>query len=106
MNSFAFLSWLSFLVNMAMCGGFVLACALYAKRIGGFGPWLVAGVGAIDALLLLAYRAYSLIGRGTSSMFEYERSYMFLAFGDGFFTVLSALAALVGFALIMTPKPR
>lgn len=106
MNIFALFSWLSFLVNMAMCGGFVLACALYAKRIGGFGPWLVASVGAIDALLLLAYRAHSLIGRGTGSTFEYERSYMFMAFGDGFFTALSAIAALVGFALMMTPKPR
>jgi hypothetical protein len=99
-------SWLSFLLDMAMCGGFVLVCALYAKRIGGFGPWLVASVGAIDALLILAYRVLSMLGRGSSSMFEIERSLMFVQLGDAFFTFLSAIAALVGFALMMTPKPR
>jgi hypothetical protein len=103
---FPLFSWLSFLLDMAMCGGFVLVCALCAKRIGGFGPWLVASVGAIDALLILAYRVFSMLGRGSSSMFEMERSLTFIQLGDAFFTVLSAIAALVGFALMMTPKPR
>jgi hypothetical protein len=100
------LSWFSFLVNMALCAGFVLACALYAKRIGGAGPWLVASVGVIDALLVLAYRVHSLIGRGTGSMFEYERSLTFIELGDGFLTVISGIIALVGFALLMPPTRR
>ena len=100
------LSWLSFFVNMALCGGFVVACALYAKRIGGAGPWLVAGIGATDALLVLVYRVHRLLGPGPGSMFEYERSLTFIELGDAFFTVLSGVAALVGFALMMTPKRR
>ena len=98
--------WLSFLVNMAICGGFVIACALYAKRIGGVGPWLVASIGAIDALLILAYRVHRMLGPGAGSMFEYERSLTFIELGDAFFTVLSGIVALVGFGLMMTPKTR
>ncbi len=106
MSVFPLFSWFSFLLDMAMCGGFVLVCALYAKRIGGFGPWLIASVGAIDALLILAYRVFSMVGRGSESMFELEHSLMFIQLGDAFLTFLSAIAALVGFALMMTPKPR
>lgn len=99
------LSWLSFFVNIALCGGFVLVCALQAKRIGGVGPWLVAGIGAIDALMILIYRVHHLMGIGTGSIFEYERTLTFIELGDAFFTVLSGIVALVGFALMM-PKTR
>ena len=98
--------WLGFLVNMGAAGGFVLACVLYAKRIGGAGPWLVASVGAIDALLILMFRVNAMMGRDPSESFvDFERKMLVLDSVDAFFTMLSAILALVGFALMM-PKTR
>jgi hypothetical protein len=97
-------SWLGFLVNIAVAGGFVLVCALRAKRIGGIGPWLVASIGVIDALLLLVFRVHALMGRDpTASFADIERNMLVLEGFDMLFTMLSAVLALVGFALMM-PK--
>jgi hypothetical protein len=105
-GTYSIVTWLSFLMNMALCGGFVLAVVLYAKRIGGAGPWFVAAIGVIDALLILVYRVHHMMGIGTSSIFEYDRNLTLIELGDAFLTVLSALVALVGFGLMMTPKRR
>jgi len=99
-------TWLTFLVNMAVSGGFVLVCVLQAKRIGGVGPWLVASLGAVDALLILMFRVHAMMGRGTESLFEYEQTMIILESIDAFFTMLSAVLALVGFALMMPKTPR
>ena len=99
-------TWLTFLVNMAVAGGFVLVCVLQAKRIGGVGPWLVASVGVVDALLILMFRVHNMMGRGTESFFEYEQTMIILECIDAFFTMLAALIALVGFALMMPKTPR
>ena len=99
-------SWLGFLANVGAAGGFVLVCALYAKRIGGAGPWLVASVGVIDALLMLMFRVHAMMGRDpTRSFSDYEREMLVLDSIDMLMTLGSALLALVGFALLM-PKPR
>jgi len=100
-------SWLGFLVNMTCAGGFVLVCALRAKRIGGVGPWLVASIGAIDALLILMFRIHSLMGRDpTASFMDFERNMLLLESFDMLFTMLSAILALVGFALMMPKTQR
>lgn len=100
-----FVSWLGFFVNMGAAGGFVLACALYAKRIGGVGPWLVASVGAIDALLILMFRVIRMMGRPSDPFVNFELRMLMLDSVDAFFTMLSAILVLVGFALMM-PKTR
>ena len=100
------MTWLAFLVNMAAAGGFVAACALHAKRIGGVGPWLVASVGVFDALLLLMFRVRFMMGRDpTESFNDYERGMLVLESIDFLFTFVSALLALVGFWMMM-PKTR
>ena len=99
-------SWFGFLANMAAAGGFTVVCALYAKRIGGVGPWLVASVGAVDVLLILMFRAHAMMGRDPESSFaDYERDMLLLESIDAMMTFTSAILALIGFALMM-PKTR
>jgi len=100
------LSWLGFFLNMATAGGFVLVCILYAKRIRGAGPWLVASLGVIEALLMLMFRVHRMMGRDPSqSFYDYEQQMVVLESLDALATFVSVILVLVGFALMMPRTP-
>lgn len=96
------LGWLTFLFDVAVAAGFVVAALVWGKRIGGAGPWLLAAVGVIDAGLLVMFRLLFLIHPGNT--FEgFERALNLLQLLDAASMFLCGVLALVAFFL-MTPK--
>ena len=79
----------------------LVAVAVYARRIGGFGPWLVGLVGIFDLVLTLAYTVVLMTMRGASVSFRtMESVYDALRVGDVLLTLLSAGLVLLGFAMM------
>ena len=79
----------------------LVAVAIYAKRIGGVGPWLVGLVGVFDLLLTLAYTLVLMTMREAHASFRTMDSvYDVLRVVDVLLTLLSAGLVLLGFAMM------
>ncbi len=79
----------------------VVAVAVYGKRVGGLGPWLVGLVGIFDLVLTLAYTIVLMTMRGAHLSFRTMDSvYDALRLVDVLLTLLSAGLLVLGFAMM------
>ena len=99
------LVWLAFLVDLLVVAGFVGAAVLWAKRIGGAAPWLLAAVGVIDGAMICLFRLVFTIHPG-STFAEFERTLSLLSLLDAFSMYACGGLALVAFFLMMPKTPR
>ncbi|HEY1957681.1 MAG TPA: hypothetical protein VGH28_18805 [Polyangiaceae bacterium] len=98
---------LLFLVELAVPVAFVVLAVLFAKRVGGAGPWLLALVGVVDALLFLAFRAARWMAMGPRGYgAPIERIFNTLRFFDALAMFGCGFVALLACFLLMPKTPR
>jgi hypothetical protein len=98
---------LIFLLELAVPVAFVVVAALFAKRVGGAAPWLLALVGVVDAFLFLAFRVAGWMVRGPRGYaMSGERIFNLLRLLDGVAMFGCGLLALVACLLLMPKTPR
>lgn len=100
------LHFLAMGVDILAALGLVVAAVLWAKRVGGAAPWLLAAIGVIDAFMIVLFRLFA-GGPGPSSSFEaYERMLNALQLLDAATMFLCGALALVAFFLMMPKTAR
>ena len=83
----------------------VVAVAIYAKRIGGLGPWLVGVVAVLDLFVTMAYGLVTMTMRGGAVSYKtIESTYDALGVVDLMLTLLSAALVVAGFAMMRKPS--
>ena len=97
--------WLTFLIDVAVAAGFVVAALVWGKRIGGAAPWLLALVGAVDAALLVFFRLLFVLGSRSAGV-AFEHSLNLLQLLDAASMFLCGILALVAFYLLMPKTVR
>lgn len=99
------ISWAAFAIHALLAFGLVFAAFAYARRIGGFGPWLLAVPPMLDVLTSAVYRVASATmlasyrgGHGT--MARMESVFTALRLMDVGFTLLGAILIVCAFVLM------
>ncbi len=99
------ISWASFAIHALLAFGLVFAAFAYARRIGGFGPWLLAVAPMLDVLTSAVYRVASATmlasyrgGHGTMARLESLLAALRLV--DVGLTLLGAILIVCAFALM------
>ncbi len=101
------LGWSTNAFHLLCVLALLLAVALYAKRIGGFGPWLVGAVAFIDAALSLAYLLFSITTRFVHLGWRMvDQLYSALSVVDILLTIVCSALAIAGFAMMRRPPVR
>ncbi len=107
---FNFQSVLGFATNglHVLCILAVLAASfVYARRIGGAGPWLLGLFAFIDATLTIAYLLFSMMTRTAHLGFRaVDNLYTALSAADIMLTVVGAGLVAVAFAMMRRPAAR
>jgi hypothetical protein len=98
-------SWLGFLFSSACAVAMIVALAIYAKRIGGAGPWLLMTIPLFDVMMRVAFRLTSMTMRhGASSFAQLEATYDALEIVDLMLTLISTAIVVLGVALMRKPR--
>jgi hypothetical protein len=98
------LGWVGAAFHLLCVTALVLAVAVYAKRIGGVGPWLVGLVGLFDLVLTLAFTLLNVMSSAAHIGYsELESVYTALGVVDLLSTLISAAVVVAGFAMMRKP---
>jgi hypothetical protein len=105
---FDVLGWLVLLIDVAAALAFVVAAVVWAKRIGGAAPWMLAAIAGLDGLLILLSRVLATTTRSAAYGHYDDVTRMWNVFGllDATTSFASGALALVAFALLMPKTPR
>ena len=94
-------------IDILAAVGCIVTAIVFAKRIGGAGPWLIAAAAALDVAIIVMFRLYFFVmesSRGSGS--GIDSTYTLLGIVDAVGTCTMGILVVVACGLLMPRVPR